>query len=127
MLGAKTYTEWTSAFSPGSYFEGDWSEGSAIRFLGKDEQGNACGLSSRIVANRPYEFIGIEHLEGVGPQQDSGSSAWAGAREDYHFSEANGVTTLRIEQDMVSEYEAMFNEMWPKALKLLKALAESKV
>jgi L-rhamnose mutarotase len=36
------------------------------------------------------------------------------------------VTTLRVEQDMVPEYEAMFQEMWPNALAKLKALAENK-
>jgi uncharacterized protein YndB with AHSA1/START domain len=127
MLGEKTYREWTSAFSPGSYFEGDWNEGSRIRFLGKDENGNLCGMSSRIVANRKFEFVGIEHLSGInnGAEEVAGDSAWAGAREDYHFSESNGVTTVRIEQDMVPEYEAMFQEMWPNALVKLKALAES--
>lgn len=127
MLGVKTYRQWTSAFSPSSYFEGDWNEGSRIRFLGKDESGNLCGMSSRIVANRKFEFIGIEHLSGIdnGVESASGESAWAGAREDYHFSEANGVTTVRIEQDMVPEYQAMFQEMWPNALAQLKALAEN--
>jgi uncharacterized protein YndB with AHSA1/START domain len=127
MLGEKTYRQWTSAFSPSSYFEGDWNEGSRIRFLGKDENGNLCGMSSRIDANRKFEFIGIEHLSGIenGAESAAGESAWAGAREDYHFSESNGVTTVRIEQDMVPEYEAMFQEMWPNALAQLKALAEN--
>jgi uncharacterized protein YndB with AHSA1/START domain len=128
MLGEKTYGEWTSAFSPGSSFEGDWSEGSAIRFVGKDENGNLCGLYSRIVANHKFEFLGIEHLGGInsGVDEPADASEWAGAREDYHFSEKNGVTTVRIEQDMVAEYEAMFQEMWPNALQKLKVLAENK-
>lgn len=127
MLGEKTYRQWTSAFSPSSYFEGDWNEGSRIRFLGKDENGNLCGMSSRIDANRKFEFIGIEHLSGIenGVESAAGESAWAGAREDYHFSESNGVTTVRIEQDLVPDYEAMFQEMWPNALAQLKALAEN--
>ncbi|MGL4230147.1 MAG: SRPBCC family protein [Casimicrobium sp.] len=127
MFHDRSYREWTSAFSPGSYFEGDWSEGSRIRFVGQDENGKLCGLSSRIVANRPLEFIGIEHLSGINAGVEEGpESVWNGAREDYHFSEKSGVTTVRIEQDMVAEYETMFQEMWPNALAKLKALAESK-
>ncbi len=128
MFDDKSYGEWTSAFSPSSTFEGDWSEGSRIRFVGKDENGNLCGMSSRIVANRKLEFVAIEHLGTIsnGIDETAGTSDWAGAREDYHFSEANGVTTVRVEQDMVAEYEAMFQEMWPNALAKLKALAESK-
>ncbi len=126
MLGEKTYSEWTSAFSGSSRFEGDWREGSRIRFLGLDEQGHVCGLSSRIVANRAFEFIAIEHLGGInnGVDEPAGTSEWSGAREDYHFSEIKGVTTVRVEQDMVAEYEPMFQEMWPNALAKLKALAE---
>jgi uncharacterized protein (DUF2236 family) len=84
-------------------------------------------MSSRIIANRKFEFVGIEHLSGInnGAEEVAGESAWAGAREDYHFSESNGVTTVRIEQDMVPEYEAMFQEMWSNALAKLKALAEN--
>lgn len=108
-------------------YEGSWSEGSRIRFLGLDEQGNQCGLSSRIAANRPLEFVAIEHLRGItNGVDDAEASEWTGAREDYRFSEKNGVTTVRIEQDMVADYEAMFQEMWPKALENLKALAEKK-
>jgi hypothetical protein len=82
MLGEKTYGEWTSAFSPGSSFEGNWSEGSDIRFVGKDENGNRCGLYSRIVANRKFEFLGIEHLGSIssGVEERAGTSKWAGAR-----------------------------------------------
>jgi uncharacterized protein YndB with AHSA1/START domain len=128
LLGEKTYREWTSAFSPSSRFEGDWSEGSRMRFVGNDENGNLGGLSSRIVTNRPFECIAIEHLAAInnGVEEAPGSSDWAGAREDYYFSEAGGVTTLRVEQDMVAQCEAMFLEFWPNALAILKALAEKK-
>jgi uncharacterized protein YndB with AHSA1/START domain len=125
MFDPHTYREWTSAFSPSSYFEGSWSEGSRIRFLGQDEEGNLGGLSSRIVANRALEFVAIEHLAAISNGVEATEpSEWSGAREDYHFSERNGVTTLRIEQDMVASYEAMFQEMWPKALEKLKTIAE---
>jgi uncharacterized protein YndB with AHSA1/START domain len=126
MLGEKTYNEWTSAFSPSSSFEGDWSKGSRMRFVGKDENDNVCGMFSRIVENRRLEFLAIEHLGTInnGAEESAGTSEWAGAREDYHFSEKNGITTVRVEQDMVAEYEPMFQEMWPKALENLKAIAE---
>lgn len=127
MFDANGYREWTRAFSPASTFEGSWSEGSAIRFLGHDEQGNVCGLSSRIAACRPYEMMGIEHLRGITRGEDDAEpSIWHGARENYFFSERDGVTTVRVEQDMAPEYETMFQTMWPEALSNLKALAERK-
>ena len=33
MLDDKTYRERTAEFNPGSYYEGDWKQGSEIRFL----------------------------------------------------------------------------------------------
>ena len=39
MLADDTYREWTSAFHPGSYYKGDWSEGSKILFLGPGDDG----------------------------------------------------------------------------------------
>src|SRR5688572_4275671 len=49
MLKDATYREWTSAFNPhGSWYEGSWEEGSTIRFLGPDENGQVGGMVSRI-------------------------------------------------------------------------------
>ena len=36
MLKDETYREWTKPFCEGSYYRGDWSEGSKIIFLGPD-------------------------------------------------------------------------------------------
>jgi hypothetical protein len=128
MFADETYREWTSAFSPGSHFEGSWDEGSRIRFLGPDASGKKSGISSRIVEVRKNEFMGIEHLgminAGVEDTTSDAVKDWVGAREDYHFSEKNGVTTVRVEQDMAAEYEAMMREMWPKALAILKTISE---
>jgi uncharacterized protein YndB with AHSA1/START domain len=128
MFADATYREWTSAFSPGSYFEGSWTQGARIRFLGPNPGGEPSGISSRIAEVRPYEFMGIEHLgminAGVEDTTSDAVKRWVGAREHYSFSETNGVTMLRVEQDMATEYEAMMRDMWPKALAKLKAIVE---
>ncbi len=129
MFADKTYREWTSAFMPGSYFEGSWETGSPIRFLMQDELGNVGGMLSRIAESKLFEFMGIEHLgmvnAGVDDTESDAAKAFAGAREDYYFSEKNGVTTIRVEQDMSEEYAPMMQEAWPKALNILKALSEA--
>jgi hypothetical protein len=45
MLSDSTYREWTSAFHPGSYYEGGWEKGSEIRFIGTDEKGALGGMN----------------------------------------------------------------------------------
>lgn len=135
MLGDETYPQWTTSFSPGSYFEGSWDEGSTIRFLGPGENGQKPGgMISRIAENRPYEFVSIETLglvnDGVDDTTSEDAKAWAGGHENYTFSETNGVTTLDVDlesDDMPEKMKDMFADMWPSALAKLKELAESDV
>ena len=61
ILGQDTYSEWTKPFNETSRYEGDWSEGSKIRFLGTGENGEEGGMVSRIAKHVPNEVISIEH------------------------------------------------------------------
>ena len=128
MLDDETYRKWTEVFMPGSHYEGSWEKGSKIFFLAPGETGKMEGMVSRIRENKPYEFISIEHLGFVqgGEEQTSGPEIenWAGALENYTFEGRNGSTRVSVDMDTVEEYKDMFTEMWPKALQILKDLAE---
>ena len=126
MLDPKDYTDWTTAFCEGSYFEGSWDQGSDIRFL--SPQGG--GMISRIAAHRPAEFLSIEHLgyisnDGVEDTQSEQIKSWAPAFENYHFIAQNGGTLLRIDQDVTEEYDEYMQTAWPKALERLKSICEA--
>lgn len=129
MLADKTYRIWTEAFSPGSYYKGDWNKGSKILFLGPGEQGES-GMVSRIKENRKYEFVSIEHLgmvqNGLEDTSSEEAKVWAGALENYTFTEKNGATELLIDLtgNIADEFVKMFEGMWPNALKTLKDLSE---
>ena len=123
MLEDATYREWTKVFAPNSQFQGNWDEGSEIRFV--DDSGS--GMLSRIVANRPNEFVSIEHLGEIVDGKENESPAWKGALENYTYDESNGGTLLTVEltgAEMPADMEEMFSEMWPKALNRLKELCE---
>lgn len=129
MLDDATYRVWTEAFSPGSYYKGDWSKGSKIIFLGPDpETGKEGGMVSRIAENKPYEIISIEHLgivkDGKEDTMSEEAKRWTPAFENYAFEEKNGVTTILVDVDSDDEYAKIFSDMWPKALKKLKELSE---
>jgi len=134
MLDDATYREWTSAFSPGSYFEGSWLPGSEIRFLGEGdgtETEPMGGLVGVIAEHRPHEFVSIEYtgviMNGDVDTESEYARKYTGAHENYTFDESDGVTTLTVDLD-VDEGEAdMFAEMWPRALASLRALAEAEV
>jgi len=126
LLEDSNYRQWTNVFSEGSHAVGDWSEGSKILFLGGDGQG---GMSSMIAKHIPNEFISIQHLgmvtNGVEDFDSPETKKWSGALENYTVVETDGITELRIELDTVTEYESYFQETWPKALQIVKELAES--
>lgn len=129
MLDDAPYRDWTSAFSPGSFYRGDWSEGSKILFLGPDpETGAEGGMVSRIAENRLYEFISVEHLgvvqDGVEDTTSELARAWAPAYENYTFLERDGVTEVQVDIDVTDDHASMFDQMWPRALSRLKELAE---
>jgi uncharacterized protein YndB with AHSA1/START domain len=129
MLNDETYRQWTAAFCPTSFFEGSWEAGSKMLFIGIDKEGVRGGMVSRIKENRPNEFVSIEHLgvlEGEteitsGPQVNG----WAGALENYTFTEEGEKTIVLVEMDANQEFETYFSETWPKALNGLKELCEA--
>jgi hypothetical protein len=129
MLSDATYRAWTMPFHPGSYFKGDWSQGSKILFIGPDdESGDEMGMVSRIAENRQHEFISIEHLgiykNGVEDTESEEAKQWTPAFENYSFIDREGGTEVQIDQDITDEYKEMFEEMWPRALQILKELSE---
>jgi uncharacterized protein YndB with AHSA1/START domain len=90
MLDNPYYKDWTSVFNADSRFEGSWSKGSKILFLGTDKEGNMGGMVGRIRENIPGTFVSIEYTgilvngeeKYTGPEVDQ----WAGGLENYSFS-----------------------------------------
>lgn len=132
MLAKDTYVKWTDVFSPNpgdeSYFEGDWSEGSKMRFIGVDTDGKKGGMVSRIEKNDPYNFLSIKHLGILEGDQEITSGeqeeGWVGAHENYTFLEKDGGTELQIDVDSNDDFVEFFNESWPQGLEKLKKLVE---
>jgi Activator of Hsp90 ATPase homolog 1-like protein len=128
MLADETYRKWTSAFNPGSFYEGDWEKGSTIKFMGPDGEGKLGGLSSMIAENRKHEFISIEHRgfisNGVEDFSPETVGEWAGAHENYTFTEKDGGTLLEVDIDVADAQIDEFADMWPRSLQLLKKLCE---
>ena len=132
MLNKDTYEKWTDVFMPGSSYVGDWAEGSKILFLAPDETGKLSGMISRIKENRQYEYISIESVGVVFNDEEDTSSQeakeWAGSLENYTFKDLDGKTELRVDlnsdMDVDQEMLEMLEKTWPKALNILKKLAE---
>jgi hypothetical protein len=129
MLDDNTYREWTSAFSPGGYYKGDWNKGSKIVFVGLDpETGKEAGMVSRIAENKQYEYVSIEHvgivMNGVEDTTSEEAKKWTPAFENYTFKDKDGKTEVLVDIDVADDHVEMFNNMWPDGLKKLKEIAE---
>ncbi len=131
MLEDRTYREWTRPFRDGSYYEGSWKKGSAIRFLAPTDDGGEAGMVSRIKENITHEFIAIEHIglivNGEIDITSDEVKKWAPSFENYTFIENAEGTELLIDAQVDEEYVSLLEDMWPKALKVLKALCEKQV
>lgn len=128
MLNREQYSVWTAPFCPTSYFDGSWEKGSKILFIGTDEKGEKGGMVAHIAENIPGKFISIKYdglLKGneevtEGPEVES----WAGAYENYTFTEENGGTLLSVDVTGTREYQDFFTTAWPQALNKLKEICE---
>lgn len=114
-----SYRQWTAVFSPGSFAETDWKEGSTVKFLSPSGD----GMYSLIEKKTPYEEMTFKHLgeihKGVQEAKD-----WAGARESYRLKETNGTTELSVQMDSTDDFKEYFEKTFPKALQVVKEISE---
>ena len=124
----KSYREWTSPFHEGSFFEGGWEKGDAIRFLALNEKDQKEGMVSEIAESRKCSFISIRHLGNIlGGVEDTTSEAvrkWEPAYENYTLTQLGEITKFEVDADAEDQFFDLFIEMWPKALEKLKEVAE---
>lgn len=113
------YREWTSVFMEGSYAESDWNEGSEIRFLSPGGSGMISRIEKR---SAPHTMI-FTHLKELvkGEERDI---PWAGAQEAYFIESQGEYTLLTATLDLNAEFASYFQDIFPKALALVKAIAE---
>ena len=120
LLGKDTYPKWTSVFAEGSSVETDWEKGSKAIF--GDGTGN--GMVSRIEENIPFKFLSIKHLGEIKDGKEDLDKNWGDAYENYTLTEKDGHTILDIELNISNDWKDYMIDTWPKALALVKELAE---
>ena len=126
MLDHPTYEQWTEVFSEWSTYQWSWDAWAEIRFVGPSGE----WMIAEIAENRLYEYVSIHHKAEI--QRDD--QKWGlqefgygdGGYENYTFMKnSDGTTTLKVDMTNIpDEYVAMFEEIWPEALQILKQLCE---
>jgi len=132
MLDRKTYKEWVKAGWPGSDYDGKWAKGEKIRFIGESADEPAVGQGGTLALIeefKPYETILARHIavinaDGSEDYDSEIAKGWVGTLERYTFTESNGNTTLTVGLETNPDWEKMFQDGWPVALKALKEICE---
>ncbi|WP_394664775.1 SRPBCC domain-containing protein [uncultured Chryseobacterium sp.] len=117
-----SFRQWTSAFTEGSFYQGNLKENEIIKFL--DPQNN--GMFSKIVALIPNQEIKFLHLgeiyNGVEAPQN-----WGEATEKYILTEDENTTHLKVEIQTLEQFKSFFEEKFPDALSNVKHLSENQL
>lgn len=127
MLNDTNYRQWAAIFMQGSHFVGSWIKGSKIQFLAPNEDGKLGGMTSMIADSVLHELVSIKHPGLVADEVEDivsdEAKKWVGY-EKYRFIEMDGKTQLTIEVDTMNDFVSFMKDTWPKALQILKELAE---
>lgn len=130
MLDRETWSQWASAFDPGSFYEGSWESGAEIRFMATGRDGTRSGLISRITENIPGQYISIDHvgliLEGQEITSGNEVDKLTGNLEYYSFLKQDEGTLLSVDIEVNNEFSPYLVDSWPKALEKLKELCENR-
>lgn len=130
MLNLETYKVWTLPFNEtGSSFDGDWSEGSKMYFLGPQEDGTVAGMVSEVRINHQHEFISLKAIAELKngkevSNEESHVQDWFGALEEYTFNSVEGGTQVDVNVDIPAEYAEHMSTAWSQALAKLKEISE---
>ena len=126
VLTEDQYTRrWYAEFSEGTHAITDWKVGSKALFVDDSK----CGLASKVVENKPPEFLSLEHQgivnDGIEDYESDMAKSVKGGCENYSLTEQDGVTRLFIEADMAPEYFDSMSLSWDRALELIKEFSEA--
>jgi uncharacterized protein YndB with AHSA1/START domain len=115
------YPQWTAAFTSGSQAQSDWKEGSEILFL----DGKGGGMYSVIAKRDEPNYMAFRHIGEIKDGVKQAASDWDGALETYTLSERGGATEVTAEVDIEASFVDFMERTFPKAMTLLKDIAES--
>jgi uncharacterized protein YndB with AHSA1/START domain len=131
LLGKETYPMWTKAFHSDSNVIGNWEQGSAMRFVGTNEDGTQSGMLSIIETHVPNKHIAIKHIgmimNGIEDTTSEEVQKWAPSYEKYTVENHGDHCTLLVDMDSHEDYVTMFTTMWQRAVVAIKTMSEMQV
>ena len=119
VFGQDENKNWPGAIDEGTYFEGDWSENSIMRFL--DSENN--GMFNRIEICQPFEKLKMLQVGWILDGELSPQN-WGDSTIIYLFEPKDNGTLLKCEVNSPDEFVDFFNSKYPANFQKIKRLAE---
>lgn len=115
----KPDNQWGTAFGDGAYVETDWKEGSPI--IWRDTENNI-GANGIVEVHRPEEYLQLNYYDEVEPEPGDNLGDYC---EKIRLEIDGGAKVLSIEIGKLPRgHITVHQEMWDRALALIKELAE---
>ena len=111
---------WPSAVNEGTCFEGNWEEGSVMRFL--DDENN--GMYNQIEKNIPNRELVMKHLGWIYDGELSPQD-WEDSTVTYLLESNENGTLLIAKVNALDEFVDFFNAKYPSNFEKVKKLSES--
>ncbi|MBU8882436.1 ATPase [Flavobacteriaceae bacterium JJC] len=114
------YRKWSSAMNEGTYFEGNWEQGSIMRFL--DPKNN--GMYNLVEENIPNKVLKMKHLGWILDGELS-PQGWEDSTVHYLLEPNENGTLLTAQVNSLDEFVDFFNTKYPQNFENIKKLSES--
>lgn len=122
----ENYKKWTGIFCQGSYYVTEsFTQGNKIHLLAPNG-GGMYSILDQVIENKLLVFRHIGELKDFKEQPiDTQTQIWTNALESYQLTPFENSTELQITVDTIEDYVDLMNNTFPKALEVLKTIAES--
>jgi len=115
-----SYGKWSSAMNSETYFEGNWEEGSIMKFL--DQKNN--GMYNLVEINKENQLLRMKHIGWIMDGELS-PQGWEDSTVTYILEPNDNGTLLKAEVNSLDEFIEFFNTKYPQNFELIKNLSES--
>lgn len=113
--------QWGLAFGGGAIVETDWKEGSPV--IWRDTENNI-GANGRVEVHQPEEYLQVHYYDEVAPKPEATLGDYY---EKIRLVSDGEEHILFVEIGKMAKHDISFHqEMWDKAINIIKDLAEKK-
>ena len=111
-----SYTIWSS----GNRFEGNWEQGSTMKFL--DPKNN--GMYNEVEINNPEKELKMKHIGWIFDGELS-PQGWEDSNISYQLEPNENSTKLNVKINALDEFVDFYNDYIPKISAKIKELSET--